>query len=220
MILRGIIVFCKRKYREVFKEIISKKDIALLKDKNFVIISDNCWGGTLYQWYKRPYNSPFVGTGIYGDCYIKLLLNFDYYMSQDLNFINKSKYPDRELDYPLGLLDDIEIHFRHYNNQKDAEKKWERRKNRMLLETDRNNYYFKICTAWSANEEHIEKFHQLPFKNKISYSLNNIDSIKPENHIRVLERDKKQKSKIPNGKKLFKLTFLYINLNKWFLESA
>ena len=72
---RKINVFIKRKIRYTFKSYYSKKDKEALKDINFVIISDNCWGGSVYQWLDRPYNSPFVGLGIYGDCYIKLLSN-------------------------------------------------------------------------------------------------------------------------------------------------
>lgn len=215
---RKIKVFIKRKFRYVFKDIISKKDIVLVKDKNFVIVCDNCWGSSVYQWYKRPYNTPFVGTGIYADCYLRLLSNFDYYLQQNLKFVNKSKYPDRELNYPLGLLDDIEIHFRHYKSEDEARTKWERRTKRMLEETDKNNYFFKICTAWSANENHIKKFHELPLRNKISFSIDSIKSLKPNQHIQVVERHEVDKTKVPNGVKLFKLTFLYFDLNKWLLN--
>ena len=92
---RGLSVFIRRKFRAIFKKTLSKKDIALVENKNFVIVSDNCWGGSLYQWYNRPYNSPFVGLFIHGDCYIKLLSNFDYlmilnkYSGRTLNDVNQ-----------------------------------------------------------------------------------------------------------------------------------
>jgi uncharacterized protein (DUF1919 family) len=216
--IRKLLVFVKRKFRSVFKDAISKKDIALLKDKNFVIVSDDCWGGSLYQWYKRSYNSPFVGLAIYGDCYLKLLSNFDYYMQQNLKFIQESKYQVKKLNYPLGLLDDIEIHFLHYIDEEEARIKWERRTGRMLTETNKDSYFFKLGTYWSANEEHIQKFHHLDFKNKMSFSLNKGNSLKTNHHIQVIERSKKYRNKIPNGKKLFKLTFLYYDLNKWLLS--
>ncbi len=87
--VRSIAVFIKRKFRRIFQDQISKKDIKLLQDKNFVIISNNCWGGEIYSWFKRPYNSPFIGLFLNGPCYLKLLSNFDYYMSLDLNFVAK-----------------------------------------------------------------------------------------------------------------------------------
>ncbi|WP_291969372.1 DUF1919 domain-containing protein [Lutibacter sp.] len=62
-IFRKIVVFIRRKYRVLFKKYYRKKDIELLKDKNFVIVCDNCWAGSVYQWIKRPYNSPFISIG-------------------------------------------------------------------------------------------------------------------------------------------------------------
>lgn len=92
----------------------------LLSNKNFVIISNNCWGGSLYRWYNRSYNSPFVGLFLYGPCYIKLLSNFDSYIKKELNFIKTSSYKDRKKDYPVALLGDIEIHFTHYKSEEKA----------------------------------------------------------------------------------------------------
>ncbi len=211
-------VFLKRKFRQNFKEQLCKKDIRLLKNKNFVIISNNCWGGALYQWYKRSYNSPFIGMFIYGPCYLKLLSNFEYYMQQKLQFVTASHYPDRAATYPIAKLGDIEIHFTHYNSVEEAKTKWERRTARMLSETNIDDYYFKICDRERVTKEHILEFHKLPYKNKISFALNNYDALKQEKHIKVTESHKNNKKYVPNGKKLFKLTFLYFDVNTWILS--
>jgi len=216
--LRKSNVFLKRKFRQNFKEQLSKKDIALLKDKDFVVISNNCWGGALYQWYKRPYNSPFIGLFLYGPCYLKLLSNFEHYMQQQLEFVTSSTYPDRAVTYPIAKLDDIEIHFTHYDSETEAKTKWERRTSRMLSETNIDDYYFKICDRERVTKAHILQFHKLPFKNKISFALNDFDGLQIENHIKVYESHKNNKKYVPNGKKLFKLTFLYVDVNKWFLK--
>lgn len=214
-ILRKSLVFGRRKIRVLFKKHYSKKDIELLKNTNFVIVSDNCWAGSVYQWLDRPYNSPFISIGFYGDCYIKLLSNFDYYMSLPLNFIKESKYKNRKITYPLAVLDDIELHFTHYKTEEDAKTKWERRKTRMLEETNKNNYIFKMCDAWYASEQNFNDFKKLPLKNKLSFSVNDYEQLNLKNHYQVLERDKKDKNKVPNGVKLFKITFIYLNLFKW-----
>jgi len=216
--LRKSKVFLRRKFRQNFKEQFSKKDIALLKDKNFVIISNNCWGGSVYQWYKRPYNSPFIGLFLYGPCYLKLLSNFEHYMQQKLQFVSTSEYPDRAVSYPIAKLDDIEVHFTHYKTEAEVNTKWERRTARMLEETNIDNYYFKICDRERVSKEHLLEFHKLPYKNKISFGINEIDTLKAENHIKVHESHKNNKKFVPNGKKMFKLTFMYFNMNKWFLN--
>ena len=89
--LNKIIRFVKRKIRDQFKGHLSNKDIKDIGDKNFVLISNNCWGGEVYQWYKRPYNSPFIGLFLYGPCYDKLLSDFDHYIDQKLKFVKISK---------------------------------------------------------------------------------------------------------------------------------
>lgn len=212
---RKIKVFLKRKFRTTFKKYLNKKDIKLLKNTAFVVVSDNCWGGAVYQWLERSYNSPFVGLWIYGDCYVKLLSNFDYYMNQKISFTKKSKYSNSKIVYPIGIIEDIEIHFLHYKNENEAKIKWERRTTRMLEETNKDNYFFKICDGINTNEKNFKQFHKLPFKNKISFSIKDYSSLNFKNHYRILERDKKNKNIIPNGVKLFKLTFLYTDIIYW-----
>lgn len=218
---RKLYVFTNRKLRQYFEAYYSKKDIDAIGNKEFVIISNNCWGGALYRWYKRGYNSPFVGLFLYGPCYLKLLSNFDYYTKQKLEFVTQTKYPDRPITYPIALLDDIEIHFTHYETEQEAKTKWSRRLKRMLSETNKDNYYFKICDRERVSKEHLLEFHKLPYKNKISYSILNHQELIDKNHIKVIETATKNgKVFAPNGKKLFKLTNFYFNLNNWLLNKS
>lgn len=212
--LREIEVYARRKLRKHFK-VFAKKDRAALTNKDFVIITNNCWGGQVYQWYQLPYNTPFVGLFIYGPCYIKLLKNFDFYMAQELKFTAESKYKDHAKIYPVGLLDDIEIHFQHYATEDEAREKWERRTVRMLENKNKDNYFFMIADRERANKEILQEFHNLPYKNKISFAACDLENTSSEEHIVVFERPKSKKFETPNGKKMFNLTFLYFDLVKW-----
>ncbi|AJR04620.1 DUF1919 domain-containing protein [Siansivirga zeaxanthinifaciens] len=214
---RKLYVLISRKFRKQFNEHFRAKDIEILKDKEFLIISNNCWGGSVYQWYKRPYNTPFVGLFIYSSCYLKMLRNFEYYMGQTLTFISESKYPSTGKSYPIGLLKDIEIHFEHYKNEDEAREKWERRTKRMLEVNNIDNFFLKICDRELISKSDLIEFHKLPFKNKISFSINDYDELKKCNHIKILECDKKRAC-VPNGKKLYELTYLYYDLNKWLVN--
>lgn len=215
-IFRQFIVFLRRKYRVLFRKKYSQRDIELLKDKKFVIVCDNCWAGSVYQWLERPYNSPFISIGFYGDCYIKLLSDFDNYMSKQLNFVTESKYKNREITYPLALLGDIELHFTHYKTEEEAKTKWNRRTARMMEDSNnKDDYIFMMSDAWYATEQNFKDFNQLPLKNKISFSVNEFKHLNLKNHYRVVERDKKFKNKVPNGVKLFKIMFLYVDFYKW-----
>ena len=218
-IFRQLYVFVRRKYRVLFKSYYSKKDIALLKDQDFVIVCDNCWAGSVYQWLERPYNSPFISIGFYGDCYIKLLTRFDYYMKLPLNFISESKYKNREITYPLALLGDVELHFTHYKTEQEAKTKWNRRTVRMFEENNMDKYIFMMSDAWYATEQHFKDFNQLPFKNKISFSVHEFKHLNLKNHYQIKEIDKKNKNSVPNGVKLFKIMFIYLNFYQWMKES-
>ncbi len=53
------------------------KNHSHLKDINFSIISNDCWGGVAYQEFSLMYKTPFVGTRIFNQCYLKLLKNIN-----------------------------------------------------------------------------------------------------------------------------------------------
>lgn len=213
--IRKISVFIRRKFRRIFQNQLCKKDILLLKNKKFVIIANNCWGGEVYSWFKRPYNSPFVGLYLHGPCFVKLLSNFSHNMSHELKFVNSSAYSTIVPNYPVAMLNDAEIHFLHYKSEEEAREKWNRRTSRMFEESDMDNYFFKICDLNGGGESVLKKFHELPFRNKVSFGIKNYASLKSKNHIKIKESYKNKGETVPNGVKLFKLVFLYFDIPKW-----
>ncbi len=208
-------IWIKRKAQQYFENFYSARDIARLKNKDFVIISRNCWGGQIYQWLKLPYNTPFVGLFIYTPCYIKILKRFDHYMSLELGFIEVSKYSEYPTNYPIGVLDDVEIHFKHYADEAEARDKWNRRKERMLENKNVDNYFFSICSWRGLSDVDLKEFYELPFKNKLSFSCNDFLEGKENRHIKLYNNKNASYANAPNGKKLFKLTFLYLDLVAW-----
>ena len=213
--LVDIEIWIKRKAQQYFENFYSAKDIVRLKNKDFVIISRNCWGGQIYQWLKLPYNTPFVGLFIYTPCYIKILKNFDHYMSLELGFIEESKYSKYPTNYPIGLLGDAEIHFKHYVDEKEARDKWNRRTDRMFETTDMDNFYFSICSWRGLSNKDLEEFYGLPFKNKLSFDGKGFADGSEDRHIKLYNNKNDARTNAPNGKKLFKLTFLYLDLVAW-----
>lgn len=111
-----------------------REDREKLRDYQFTIVSNNCFGGILYKQLGQAYLSPFVGLFITGEDYLKLVDRFDYYMEQDLAFIDNSKnsyvnrLKEKKNNMPIGKLDDIEVVFLHYSSNEEALKKWLRRK--------------------------------------------------------------------------------------------
>ena len=185
-------------------------DKKIYQNKDFVVISDNCWGAELYKRLDVEYNTPFVGLFIYGPDYINLLKNLDHYLNTELSFKEESKWIDGALNYPIGYLEDIEIHFMHYKDENEAYAKWYRRLGRMKKINDKDKYYFKICDRDLADLDIITQFHELPFKHKISFGINNLDQ---KHHIKIQENE--HNKHVPDGISLYKATYKYVNILKW-----
>ena len=141
-----------------------------VKSRDFSIISNNCWAGTVYRYLDMPYLSPTAGLYFFSEDFIKFVSNLHYYLNTPLKFINanESKYYKElerrnQTDKPIGIIDDVEIVFLHYKSQEEAKEKWDRRKSRVNYD----NIILKFSRMNLCTQEHIEAFDSLPFENKI-----------------------------------------------------
>ena len=148
----------------------------LIRNKRVSVISNNCWGGFMYQSCNLQYQSPFIGLFIFAPDYIWLLEHFDEYLlgKTNLRFINKEKSKYSHLidkDYPIGELEaaecgSVEIHFLHYHTEEECARKWNQRVKRI----DKNNMIVKFCDRDLATEALIERFDALPFDCKVCFT--------------------------------------------------
>lgn len=144
---------------------------------DFTIISNNCWGGMIYESYNLEKKTPTVGLFFTSKDYLKFISNLKYYLSLKLEFIdyNNSKNIDflAENDIKkniiIGVLDDIEIYFLHYKNPEEAFDKWERRKKRINYQ----KIIFKFNDQNGCNLDDLNTFLNLPYKNKIFFTVKN-----------------------------------------------
>lgn len=145
-----------------------------LKIRDFSIISNNCWGGFIYQSYNMLYRTPTIGMFIMPEDYLLLVRDLRGYLVSELSFIHSSdsRYSSRLSDissfgkYPIGKLNDIELHFLHYKDEEEAKSKWTERCKRVNY--DRVIYKFNDqngCTKEQAN-----KFLNAEITNKIFFS--------------------------------------------------
>lgn len=167
--LRGFLLNYKARFLSLF-----------LLDKEFSIISDNCWGGYIYQHFNMEYKSPFIGLFIFSPCYIKLLENLEYLLASELVFISpeKSQYYPSLLDqgmvnkYPIALLGrEVEIHFLHYKDREEALAKWSRR----LAKVNMDKLIVKFCDRDHCTKELMTKFDNLDYESKCSFSSRDYD---------------------------------------------
>ncbi|BFL36289.1 DUF1919 domain-containing protein [Holdemania massiliensis] len=154
-----------------------------LNNTDFSIISNNCWGGSVYRRYGLQYKSPTIGLYFFAEEYIKFLMNLEISINSEIKIIDayKSKYAQileekQQMNVPIGVInDDIEIVFLHYKTKQEAYNKWMRRAERLNFD----NLIVKFSEMNLCNEIHLHEFEQLSFHKKIlltSKSYHNIQS--------------------------------------------
>ena len=144
----------------------AKRRGASLKKKKFTIISNNCWGGYIYRVFNSQYQSPTVGLFIMPNDYIKFVNNLEHYIKDcKLSFIKpEESHNYKELlghekfgEYPIGVLDDVEICFMHYKTEKEALEKWTRRCKRIAWD----NLIIKFCDQNGCTKKQIDAFNKI-----------------------------------------------------------
>lgn len=148
-----------------------KSSVRRLRNTEFCLISNNCFGSRIYKTLGREYNTPFAGLFLMPECFAKLVADFDTYMEKEIVFITKSKYPPHDEpgrgadQYPLGLLGDLELHFMHYKSEQHAREAWERRKARI----DRKHLYFILIANGPCDEKVMAQFAGENPSNKVCF---------------------------------------------------
>lgn len=90
-----------------------------LKSIDFTIISNNCWGGMIYESYNLPKESPTVGMFFMAKDYIEFLSDLKGYVNGKLTFIKPEESRWKDMPqisgdkrfglYPVGVLSNGKI---------------------------------------------------------------------------------------------------------------
>jgi len=147
-----------------------------LKNAEFVLVSNNCWGAHAYQNLNRPYTSPFVGLFLSPAAYLRLLNHFSALIAAPLEFRSQSEEEwinhlraSHSHQWPIGWLGrEVEIQFMHYESELEAKEKWQRRCRRMASDQDR--WFFKFDDRDGCTKDQLNEFMQLPLKNKVLFT--------------------------------------------------
>lgn len=139
-----------------------------LKNTTMSLIASNCNGALILHDLGVRFNSPFVNLWIKPKDYIKLLKNFDQYMSEYLIEAKEDK-----IEYPVGKLNDVTLYFQHYDSFIQAKEKWDERKKRI----DKNNLFVMFTDRDGCSYEDLLEFDSLPY-NKVVFTNTPYSEIK------------------------------------------
>ena len=166
----------------------------------------------MYRYYSMPYASPTIGLYLFSADYIKFIYNLEHYLGIDPVFITyqESKYRDvlvqrggANVKCPIGVFDDIEIIFLHYQTEEEVLQKWNRRKKRIVWD----NLFFKMSEQNLCNQSLLKAFDEFPIKNKVVFTSKNygLDS-------QIVLSEFSEDSEVINDTNNFRR---YINLTRW-----
>ena len=144
---------CKKAKKETKRRKVLRREIrhfnaAEIPDE-ISIISQNCIGGIIYHDLKRQNLSPTINLYMEANDFIRFVKNLPKYLSIE---------PIVEWGeaFPVGVLDDIHIYFRHYKTCSEALEAWNRRRKRVQLDkivvicSDRYNFSDESYEMWKT----------------------------------------------------------------------
>ena len=160
----------------------SKVVVPLLQDRlrgellvtDFTIISNNCWGGMVYESYGLRKMSPTVGMFIMPADFVRFCADLSGYLARPLEFVSpdRSKWvsvlggKDNWGTYPIGRVGDVELHMLHYHDEETARRKWESRVSRVNYD----RILYKPNDQNGATEEDLLAFDALSLEHKVVFS--------------------------------------------------
>ena len=122
----------------------SDKQQKRLKEAEFTILCNTCMGGVIYHRLGKKFQSPTINLWMTDTDFKKFCLNLEKYINITISFANTNS------PYPIGVLDDISIHFNHAKTTEEAYRNWEERKRRILYD---KIYIIAICKKGGKKED-------------------------------------------------------------------
>lgn len=115
--------------------------------EDVTILSQNCIGGVFYHDMGMQFLSPTINLFMMEPDFVNFVLDLEHYLHCELRI----QWGE---SYPIGELDDIRIHFMHYETCQEAKQAWERRVKRIrhdrivVVATDRNGFHEDVYRLW------------------------------------------------------------------------
>lgn len=151
---------CGKRKRRCLNANLSEK----LKDCKFTVFSNNCLGTVFYHDAGKEFTSPLINTAMDGEDFLRFIERPKYYLSREMQFIKYKGY-----DYPIAMLDDVEIRFVHYKSEEEAKNKFYERAKRIVWD----NVFIIATNHDGMNKPQLmARFDKLPYQNKIMYVSN------------------------------------------------
>ena len=131
---------------------------ATLANRDFTVIAKDCTGAMLLHDLGLRFDTPTVNLFFTAGDFVKFCARLEHYIGADLVEDNTATEP-----FPVGLLDDVRVYFRHYKTFEEAKRKWLQRSARIHWD----NIYFLMTDGCGCSEALVREYDALPLKHKV-----------------------------------------------------
>tara|TARA_R110000737_G_C14613029_1_gene491342 strand:+ start:791 stop:1621 length:831 start_codon:yes stop_codon:yes gene_type:complete len=205
------------KTRDILKRILYSRRILAryyslkrIKNHDFSIISDNCWGREMYQFLGLPCNTPTAGMGIEKD-YLDFIENLNSKSAHEVIELDKTHCEGiTGTIYPVGRSPYAKIHFLHYDRFDIAQRLFRMR----FKKINTKSLYYKIDFDYYGcrKKEDIERWNKMKLPNSVAfYSDDTLKFYSGKIHNGVYIK----KKNIPENNYIFGYTQKYFDYITW-----
>ena len=142
---------------------------AALANRDFTIIAKDCTGAMLLHDLGLRFDTPTVNLFFTAGDFVKFCSRMEHYIAADLVEDTTATEP-----FPVGLLDDVRVYFRHYKTFEAAKQKWQQRSTRIHWD----NLFFLMTDGCGSSEALVREFDALPSKHKVLLTCRNYGDVK------------------------------------------
>ena len=142
---------------------------AALANRDFTVIAKDCTGAMLLHDLGLRFDTPTVNLFFTAGDFVKFCSRLEHYIAADLKEDTVATEP-----FPVGLLDDVRVYFRHYKTFEAAKQKWQQRSTRIHWD----NLLFLMTDGCGSSEALVREFDALPSKHKVLLTCRNYGDVK------------------------------------------
>ena len=136
-----------------------------LKNKDFSIISANCYGAILTHDLGEQFRSPTVNLWFEAQDFVTFCENLEYYLQKEPEYLF-----DKD-GYPVASIDGIKIYAMHYKTFDEFKEMWIRRCQRENF----NNLFVMMTDRDGFDASLLDRISKLPYK-KVLFSSKKYDN--------------------------------------------
>ena len=153
----------KKKYREILRSGINRRNRECLRNQAPTIIANNCNGGVIMHDLGLQFRTPTVNLYIPFPDYVRFCEGLPHYLALPQSEMHRGGTSPEGC--PTGVLEDVRLVFVHYSTFEAARDKWFERAARV----DIDNLFLMLAQRDGCTAEDVRRFGALPYEHKVAF---------------------------------------------------